>query len=73
MSASQNSRPAPTHPVILLARTVAVILGILTASAHLPALWVILAALTGYAVTLASLRRNWPAISGASSPAAKTG
>ncbi|MBK3583002.1 hypothetical protein JHN49_04480 [Streptomyces sp. MBT57] len=69
MAAQQNT---PTHPAIVLARIVAAILGILAALAHLPGVWVILAALTGYAVTLVWLRRNWPAISGASSPAATT-
>ncbi|MFB7484843.1 hypothetical protein ACFUEM_38665 [Streptomyces anulatus] len=69
MSASANSRPAAAHPVVLLARTVAAILGILAVAAHLPAVWVVLAALSGYAVILWAFRSAWPA----SAPAAKTG
>lgn len=69
MNASTSAHNA-THPVILLARTIAAILGILAAVSHAPALAVILAALTGYGAVLVLFRRSW---NGATTPAAKTG
>lgn len=70
MSAPTSAHNAGTHPVILLARTVAAILGIIAAAAHLPAVPVVLAALAGYGAVLVLFRRSW---NGATTPAAKTG
>ena len=66
---SQNAAPV-THPVVLLARTIAAILGILAAVAHVPGLGVVLAALAGYGAVLVLFRRSW---NGATAPAGKTG
>ncbi|MFF3617562.1 hypothetical protein [Streptomyces sp. NPDC002580] len=72
MSASSSSHniTAGTHPVVLLARIVAAILGILAILAHVPALGIALAALTGYGVVLVLFRRSW---NGSTTQAAKTG
>jgi hypothetical protein len=72
MSASTSSHNAVpgTHPVILLARTIAAILGILAAVSHAPALAVVLAALAGYGAVLVLFRRSW---NGPTTRAAKTG
>ncbi|MDX2683693.1 hypothetical protein [Streptomyces soliscabiei] len=56
-----TSQPA-AHPVILLARAVGILLGILAVLAHAPALWAVAAGLAGYAVTLLSLRGTWSAV-----------
>lgn len=69
-SAPSHNANAGTHPVVLLARTLAGILGVLAVLAHLPALGVVLAALTGYGAVLVLFRRSW---NGATTPAAKTG
>lgn len=66
-STSAHNANAGTHPVVLLARTVAAILGILAAAAHLPAVPVVLAALAGYGAVLVLFRRSW---NGATTPAA---
>lgn len=68
-ASSHNAVPA-THPVVLLARTIAAILGILAAVAHIPGLGIVLAALAGYGAVLILFRRSW---NGATAPAAKTG
>ncbi|WP_371749314.1 hypothetical protein [Streptomyces sp. NBC_00280] len=70
MSSSASAHNAGTHPVVLLARTIAAILGILAILAHAPALGVVLAALTGYGAVLVLFRRSW---NGTTTPAAKTG
>lgn len=70
MSAPASPRNSGPHPVILLARTIAAILGILAVLAHLPALTVALAALSGYGAVLVLFRRSW---NGTTTPAAKTG
>lgn len=69
---AQNNNPSQpaTHPVILLARAVGILLGILAVLAHAPALWAIVAGLAGYAVTLWALRSTW---SGVTTQAGKTG
>lgn len=66
-SAPAHNANAGTHPVVLLARTIAAILGILAAVAHLPAVAVALAALAGYGAVLVLFRRSW---NGATTPAA---
>lgn len=63
------SQPA-AHPVILLARAVGILLGILAVLVHAPALWAVVAGLAGYAVTLWALRSTWPAVT---TQAGKTG
>ncbi|MFJ9427976.1 hypothetical protein [Streptomyces sp. NPDC101249] len=48
-----------THPVVLLARTIAAILGILAAVSHIPVTGIVLAALAGYGAVLVLFRRSW--------------
>lgn len=70
MSQNNSTSQAATHPAILLARAVGILLGILAVLAHAPAIWAIVAGLAGYAVTLGALRSTW---SGVTTQARKSG
>ncbi|MFH0246566.1 hypothetical protein ACGRHY_30020 [Streptomyces sp. HK10] len=69
-STTNRTQPPATHPVILLARAVGILLGILATLAHAPAMWAVAIGLAGYALVLWRMRGTWSATT---APAAKTG
>lgn len=51
----------PAHPVVLLARAIGVVVGVLLLMAHAPALWPVVGGLVAYSTALAVCRSAWPA------------
>lgn len=54
-------KSAHAHPVVLLARAVGFIVGVLLLMAHAPALWPVVGGLVAYSLALAVTRSAWPA------------
>jgi hypothetical protein len=72
MSAAKKSTPAHAHPVVLMARAIGIVLGVVLLMAHTPALWPVVGGLAAYALTLGALRSSWPAESRQAGPDART-
>ncbi|MET9183280.1 hypothetical protein ABZX88_34475 [Kitasatospora aureofaciens] len=49
-----------THPAVLLARAIGLVLGIIAYQLGATVLWAGIAGMTAYAVTLISTRGTWP-------------
>ncbi|MGH7732701.1 MAG: hypothetical protein ACREOE_03105 [Gemmatimonadales bacterium] len=61
MSAPKTTPAIPLHPVVLLARAIGFLVGVLVAAAHTPIVWASFTGVAAYAFTLWAVRANWPA------------
>ncbi len=58
---AKNPAAAHAHPVVLLARAVGMVFGLVLLLAHVPALWPAVGGLVAYALALVVQRGSWPA------------
>jgi len=55
-----TAKKPPAHPVVLVARALGIIVGLLLVLGHAPALWPAVGGLLAYVAALVAMRGSWP-------------